>query len=217
MAQRRMFSKTITNSARFLMMPQTSRLLYYDLGMAADDDGIVEAFTVLRMTGAAEDDLRVLAAKDFIIILNEELVSYIKDWKANNLVRTDRYQPSIYADLLVKVIGTEDGKPEVNQRLPQARQGQDRQGKDRSGQGRIGEGIRPPTLEDIAAYKVEICSNTDAERFYNYYAARGWKINGDPVTDWKALVRSWKATEKESDGLKTNNPFLRMLEEGNYE
>ena len=53
MAERRMFSKSVINSARFLRMPQTSRLLYYDLGMAADDDGIVEAYTVLRMTGAA--------------------------------------------------------------------------------------------------------------------------------------------------------------------
>lgn len=36
MAERRMFSKAVVNSARFLRMPQTSRLLYYDLGMAAE-------------------------------------------------------------------------------------------------------------------------------------------------------------------------------------
>ena len=58
-----MFARAIINSARFLRMPQTSRLLYYDLGMAADDDGVVEAFTVIRITGAAEDDLRVLASR----------------------------------------------------------------------------------------------------------------------------------------------------------
>lgn len=34
MAERRMFSKSITNSVRFLRMPQTSRLLYYDLGLS---------------------------------------------------------------------------------------------------------------------------------------------------------------------------------------
>lgn len=73
MAERRMFSKSIVSSARFLRMPQSSRLLYYDLGMAADDDGIVEAFTVIRTTGAAEDDLRVLAAKGFITVLNDDL------------------------------------------------------------------------------------------------------------------------------------------------
>ena len=87
MAERRMFSKSVVSSARFLRMPQTSRLLYYDLGMAADDDGVVEAFTVIRTTGAAEDDLRVLVAKGFITVLNEDLVSYITDWRINKIGR----------------------------------------------------------------------------------------------------------------------------------
>ena len=54
MAERRMFAKSVTQSARFLTLPAAARLLYYDLGMAADDDGVVEAFMVLRMTGAGE-------------------------------------------------------------------------------------------------------------------------------------------------------------------
>ena len=103
MAERRMFSKSIVSSARFLRMPQSSRLLYYDLGMAADDDGVVEAFTVIRTTGAAEDDLRVLAAKGFVIVLNDDLVSFIQDWSVNNQLRKDRYHPSLYAELLVKL------------------------------------------------------------------------------------------------------------------
>lgn len=103
MAERRMFSKSVINSARFLRMPQTSRLLYYDLGMAADDDGVVEAFTVIRTTGAAEDDLRVLASRGFITVLNDDLVSYITDWNTNNQLRKDRHKPSIYAGLLVKI------------------------------------------------------------------------------------------------------------------
>ena len=77
MAVRRMFSKNVINSGRFLRMPQSSRLLYYDLGMAADDDGIVEAFSVIRSTGATEDDLRVLSARKFVTVLNYDLVSYI--------------------------------------------------------------------------------------------------------------------------------------------
>ena len=119
MAERRMFAKSIVNSARFLRMPPTSRLLYYDLGMAADDDGIVEAFTVLRTTGAVEDDLRVLAAKGFVKVLNDDLVSYITDWNANNQIRKDRYHQSAYAGLLVKIECGEaketDGLPSGNQ------------------------------------------------------------------------------------------------------
>ena len=43
MAERRMFAKSVIGSARFLKMPPTSRLLYYDLGMQADDDEIGRA------------------------------------------------------------------------------------------------------------------------------------------------------------------------------
>ncbi len=83
-------------------MGQTARLLYYDLGMHADDSGVVEAFTVMRMTSASEDDLRLLAAKGFIVILNAELVTYICDWDKNNAIRSDRRQPSMYEDLLAQ-------------------------------------------------------------------------------------------------------------------
>lgn len=83
-----------------MRLPQSSRLLYYDLGMMADDDGVVEAFPVLRSTGATEDDLHVLVARNFITVLNDDLVSYINDWHENNYIRSDRYTPSVHADLL---------------------------------------------------------------------------------------------------------------------
>lgn len=123
MAERRMFSKSVIGSARFLRMPPSSRLLYYDLGMAADDDGVVEAFSVMRMTGAVEDDLKVLVSKGFITVLNEDLVAYIEDWSKNNQIRKDRYQPSIYQNLLVQIGAVNQletvGQPDGNQRLTQ--------------------------------------------------------------------------------------------------
>lgn len=100
MAQRRMFSKSITTTARFLQMPASTRLLYYDLGMSADDDGFVESFSILRMTNASEDDLRLLEAKGYIQIINDELTARICDWSINNQIRKDRYTPSIYHNLL---------------------------------------------------------------------------------------------------------------------
>lgn len=109
MASRRMFSREIIGAARFLRMPATCRLFYYDLGMQADDDGVVEAWSVMRVTGATEDDLRVLVAKGFVKVLNEDLVTYIMDWKRNNLIKKDRYHPSLYKDLLVKFQEMEEG------------------------------------------------------------------------------------------------------------
>ena len=95
MAERRMFSKSITNSSIFLKMPISSRLLYYDLGMNADDDGFVEHFMVLRMTGASEQDLGVLELNGLIKILDDNVL-WIKDWKVNNSIKNDRYKPSKY-------------------------------------------------------------------------------------------------------------------------
>lgn len=104
MAQHRMMSLKIIDSARFLKMPQSSQNLYFHLILRGDDDGVVEAYNVLRLCGASEDDLRILAAKGFITVLNEDLVSFINDWREHNLIRADRKVDSIYQALLVQVI-----------------------------------------------------------------------------------------------------------------
>lgn len=101
MATRRMFSIRVTDSTRFLKMPATSQNLYFHLGLMADDDGIVEAYPVMRKIGATEDDLRVLLSKGFVTILNDDLVSYIVDWREHNQIRADRKVDSIYKDLLI--------------------------------------------------------------------------------------------------------------------
>ena len=99
-----MFSDKITNSARFLKMPLDSQLLYFHLGMAADDDGIVEAYPVLKTTGSNEDNLKVLVAKGLVKILNEDLVLFITDWQEHNLIRADRKVDSIYKNLLLQMV-----------------------------------------------------------------------------------------------------------------
>ena len=104
MAERRMFSKRIVGSARFLRMPISTQALYFHLGLHADDDGIVEAYTVIKSVGCTEDDLRVLVSKGFIKVLNDDLVSYITDWMENNKVRADRKIDSIYKDLLLQIV-----------------------------------------------------------------------------------------------------------------
>lgn len=104
MAERRMFSKKIIDSARFIKMPTSSQALYFHMGVRADDDGIVEGYNVMRMIGATEDDLKVLVAKGFVTILNEDLVAYINDWKEHNLIRADRKVDSIYKDLLLQIV-----------------------------------------------------------------------------------------------------------------
>ncbi len=56
-----------------------------------------------------------------------------------------------------------------------------------------------PTLEDVKAYCQERNNNVDAEKWYNYYSANGWKVGKNPMKDWKAAVRTW---ERSDDGGK---------------
>ena len=199
MAERRMFAKSVINSGRFLMMPPSSRLLYYDLGMAADDDGVVEAYSVLRTTGATEEDLRVLCSKQYITILNNEFVSYINDWKRNNLIRQDRYQPSAYKELLTK-IEAEESKSNSFQAVNQW-ETQYSIGKDSIGEYRLdkdstqqttthahGSILRDMEIAEYFTNKIgEERGGTEAYNFKQYNEKRNW----DCLPNWKAAADRW--------------------------
>ena len=143
MASRRMFSLRLINSTRFLKMPISSQLLYFHLGMRADDDGVVEAYPVLKTVGCNEDDLKVLVAKGFAKVLNEDLITYITDWNENNRIRADRKQDSMYKDLLLQMIPIVGQLPDKCQsddgQMPDTCQQNDRIGKVRLGKGSIGQ------------------------------------------------------------------------------
>lgn len=98
MAQRRMFSKKITDTDLFLDMPASAQNLYFHLNMHADDDGFLgNAKTIKRMVGANDDDLKLLAAKQFILTF-EDGVTVIRDWRVHNYIQKDRYRSTIYTD-----------------------------------------------------------------------------------------------------------------------
>lgn len=101
MAQRRMFSKTITNSSQFLMMPSSAQNLYFHFGMNADDDGFCEHFAIMRMTESKPDDLRILGVRGYVQLLDDKVL-VITDWKENNYIQSDRYRPSKYLEIYKK-------------------------------------------------------------------------------------------------------------------
>lgn len=105
MKTRRMVSKLIYDSERFLKMSVSARDLYTYLILHADDDGVVEAGTVLRLTKGADDDLNLLIYKNFITMLDpENKVVYVNDWLLHNTIRADRKTNSVYKDLLLKIL-----------------------------------------------------------------------------------------------------------------
>ena len=104
MANRRMFSKEVAESSRFLKMPMTAQCLYFHLGLNADDDGVVEAYNVMNMIHSNIDDLEVLQGRGFVKILDNDYVTYIVHWLKQNQIRADRRKQSEYRELLIKVI-----------------------------------------------------------------------------------------------------------------
>lgn len=95
MAQRRMFSKVITDSDSFLSMSLSAQALYFHLGMQADDDGFVPLVRISKMLGTSQDDSAQLFGREFLLQVDLGVV-VVRDWKINNEIRLDRYQPTIF-------------------------------------------------------------------------------------------------------------------------
>ena len=52
----------------------------------------------------------------------------------------------------------------------------------------------PPTVEEVYLYCEQRHNGLDAQRFVDYYTAKGWKN----ITDWKAQIRVWES-RKDTD------------------
>lgn len=103
MAQRRMFSKKITETDNFLDMPLSSQALYFHLNMGADDEGFIDkAKTIQRTIGASSDDLRILIAKGFVIPFDSGVV-VIRHWRIHNYIRSDRFQSTMHQEEKKKI------------------------------------------------------------------------------------------------------------------
>jgi hypothetical protein len=231
MANRRMFAKTIIDSDAFLDMPPSSQVLYFHLAMRADDDGFINnPKTIMRIVGAKDDDIKLLIAKRFIIPFESGVV-VIKHWRIHNYIQKDRYTETKYIEeknqLIIneknayslKQIGLfDDENDNVYILDTQVRLGKDR---DRLGKDRLelerdknkAPRFIKPTIDEIKTFLNEQEYETDidryADRFYNFYESKGWKVGKEKMKDWKAALRGWlsrdnitkKETIEEDDTL----------------
>jgi len=143
MAERRMFAKTIIDSDAFLDMPMSARLLYYDLGMRADDDGFVNSpKKIMKMIGATNDDMNILIMRKFVIAFQSGVI-VIKHWRINNYLRSDRYHETQYIEEKSQLTVDEKGKYHAknNDGIPCGIPNTVDSGKDRLGKDSIGNNI----------------------------------------------------------------------------
>ena len=53
-----------------------------------------------------------------------------------------------------------------------------------------------PTVEEIAAFCKEKNYGVNAQTFFNYYEANGWKVGRNAMKSWQAAVQNWNTREK---------------------
>ena len=179
MAERRMFAKSIIDSDSFLDMPTSSRLLYYDLSMRADDDGFVNSpKKIMRMTGASDDDLKLLVAKKFLIPFESGVV-VIKHWKIHNYIQKDRYKETLHIEEKAQLCVKDNKEYTLDTQCiqnvysldTQVRLGKDSIGKD---SGSIGEYDNNHHYHNSKSYiqkylkAFPTCSSLEIERLSNY-------------------------------------------------
>ena len=212
MAQKRMFSLSVTDTDDFMDMPTSTQALYFHLGMHGDDDGFVGSpRKITRAAGCAPDDLKLLITKGFLIPFDSGVV-VIRDWKINNTLKNDRYHETVYVEEKAALlsdsvgryyVGTELETPrnqivssmepehnitEHNETEPSPEKQIEEAGKPPRAKRFV-----PPTVEEIKAYCRDRKNGIDAQRLFDYYTANGWvQGKGKPIKDWKAVVRTWE-------------------------
>ena len=220
MAERRMMSKSIIKSDTFLDMPATTQNLYFHMLLDADDDGFINApKSIMRMIGAKDDDMKVLAAKQFVIPFESGVV-VIKDWKIHNYIQNDRYKPSTLPerDLLnIQKDKTYTLKSDVSRMDTECIQtvsiGKDRLGKVRLGKDRIGkdsidtlchvshDDVDKSHFEIIDYLNMKTGSKFKATTKPYIQAIRSRLKEGYTVDDFKTVIdkkcREWKGTKLE--------------------
>jgi len=221
MADRRMFTKKVTDDDNFMSLSSSAQALYLHLSMSADDDGFCNQVNLAMFKAhASVQDLEALLDKSYIIQFDNGVI-VIKHWRMANAIRKDRHTPTAFQEQLNQLGIKENGSytihknDMVDNRLPDGCQmvaewlPQDRLGKDRLDKDSIGKNSKrfsPPTLEEVKAYCYERSNNVDPQRFIDYYTANGWKVGRNPMKDWKASVRTWEKSERP---VKGNNNELQ--------
>ena len=234
MAERRMFTKKITDDDNFMELSSSAQALYFHLSMGADDDGFCNQINIAMFKAHASiQDLQALLAKRYLYQF-ENGVIVIKHWRMANALRKDRYTPTAFQEELARLKLKDngaytladtwqtqtdiDGNSVVAERLPDGchavakRLPQDSIGKnsidntkEKPSKKKSEQKFTPPTLEEVQQYCKERNNNVDPKYFFDYYNEANWiKENGEPVKSWKRTIVQWEKWNY--DRSRKNNP-----------
>ena len=224
MANKRMFSKEITNTDRFQSMKLSAQALYFHLGVNADDDGFTgNARSIIKCIGATAKDLKILVENGYLIPFDDR-VYLITDWHINNYIREDRRKPTIYQEPYSLVQCDDSKRYVICQAADIPMVDPDKSSIGKSSTGEIStEGMTPgqlttkrfchPSVSEVKEYCLEKGYSVDPERFIDYYDANGWKVGRNPMKDWRAAVRIWAKNEKPGGSGRSVPDFSAWVDE----
>ena len=179
-----------------------------------------------------KESMRDLSDKDKLIMY-EAITDYALDLKEPNLEGF----PKVVFDLIRPVLetnikrwqngckggeyGTKGGAPKGNQNAkkrnnPKTTANQPQNNPDitpkANNDSKSSSRFIKPSIQEVKDYILSSSYSVDAERFYNYYEANGWKVGRNAMKDWKAAVRTWQRQSPQGKStdigviLKDNNP-----------
>ena len=231
MANKRMFSKDITDADPFIEMSSAAQALYFHLNQGADDDGFNNQVSMAMWKAhASVDDLKVLMAKNYVIRFESGLI-VIKHWRLHNTLRKDRYTATNYQEEL-SLLGIKDngiytlGGDMVANRLPDGCHSID---KDRLVESSVVEesieaAPPKPTRHKYGMYENVLLTDEDyqkltvefphdyterIERLSEYIASTGKKYKNHLAT-----IRNWARNDvAKKPASKGGNVFLEIAQE----
>lgn len=214
MADRRMFTRKVTDDDNFMSLSSSAQALYLHLSMSADDDGFCNQVSISMFKAhASVADLQQLLEKRYLYQFDNGVI-VIKHWRMANALRKDRYTPTVFKEELARLelkpngsyTFSDNGCQLVASCLPQNRIDKNRIDKDRLGKYNKGESVRgekaerfvPPDVNQVQEYCDNRNNGIDAQTFVDFYTSKGWMVGKNKMKDWKAAVRTWERNGKRS-------------------
>ena len=208
MADRRMFTKKVSDDDAFTSMPPTAQCLYFHLCMHADDDGFSNNVRLALFNAhATTDDFNTLVSKRFIIPFDSGVI-VIRHWRMHNYIQSDRKHDTEHTQELSDLILQKNGVYEltesamdteciqdVSKMLPEVSIGKNSIDKNNIQVSPL-KRFTPPTRDEVAAYVKEKGYHVDPDAFVNFYESKGWMIGKNKMQKWKAAVARWEADNK---------------------
>lgn len=114
MADRRMFTRKVTDDDNFMALSSSAQALYLHLSMSADDDGFCNQVSLSMFKAhASVQDLEALLEKRYIYQF-ENGVIVIKHWRMANALRKDRYTKTTFQEELSQLRIKDNGVYTLN-------------------------------------------------------------------------------------------------------